>query len=82
MPASDSKLRHDGVVQVTFGREVAIHRAFAYACAFGDGPKGQVAPTPAVEFVHQLAARGDDALPRLRRLLLTRAVVVAASSSY
>jgi len=74
--------RHDGVVQVPFGREVAIHRAFPYAGTLGDGTEGQVAPTPAVVFVHQLAACGDDPLPRARRLLQTRTVVVAAPSPY
>jgi hypothetical protein len=67
-------------VQVPLGREVAIDRPFADARPVGDGPERQVAPIPAVVFVHQVTAGGDDPFPRLRRLLLTRAVVVVAAS--
>ena len=82
MPGLGLQALHDGVVQMPFGGEVAVHRPLADARAFGDGPERQVPPVPGVERVHQFAARGDDALPRLRGLLLSRAVVVAAPVPY
>jgi len=73
---------HHRVVQMPFRREVAIDRALADTGAFGDGLEGQVPPAPGLEPVHELAASGDDALARARRLLLARAVVVSAPAPY
>ena len=52
--------RHDRVVQVPFGGEVAVHRAFADAGAFGDGAERERVPVPRVELVHELRACGHD----------------------
>jgi hypothetical protein len=67
-------------VKVAFGGEVAIHRPLADACTFGHRPERQVAPVPAVEGVHEFAARGDDPLAGLAGLLGPRAVVVPAAA--
>ncbi len=70
---------HHRVVQVSLGGEVAVHRALADACPFGDGAECQLPPVPRVEPVGQLGARADDPVAGLGGLLPPRGAVVAAA---
>ena len=70
---------HHGVVQVSLGREVPVHGALADAGALRHGPEGQALPVPAVEAVHELGSRVDDALAGLGGLLPAPRAVVATA---
>ena len=81
MPGVVLEARHHRVVQVPFGGEVPVDRALADAGALGDGAERQLPPVPAVEPVHQVGARGDDALTCLGGLEPARRAVVPARGS-
>src|SRR5260221_753054 len=60
------------------GGQVELNRALADAAAFSQGRARRHQQVQAREAVHQLRARADDALTRLRGLAPTRRDVVAA----
>lgn len=68
-------------MQVAFGRKVAVDGAFADACGFGNGPKGEFVPFRCGEATCQFGAGGDDALAGRRGLLAPCGTVVSAPSA-